>query len=110
MGLLLLLAATIMLLAGDTVLRRWIGGGFFFLLYWTVCMMLTSGAIVVAGIDALVVRRRAQGEHEKLLRCELWLEGCGEDRASRLLSEAGAEKTEEARCKRDRIWRRAECD
>jgi hypothetical protein len=67
LGLLFLTLAFGLLVWGQTVLRDQLAP-IPFVLYWGFCFLCTMGAIVTALLDVRATRKRAQREHEQLLR------------------------------------------
>ena len=67
LGLLFLALSFGFLVWGQTVLRDSLRGTAF-LVYWGFCFFLTLAAIVTALLDLRVTRKRAQREHEELIR------------------------------------------
>ena len=65
-GAIFLLAALAMLVAGETVLRDRLGK-IGFVVFWMACFVFTCLALLIALIDAAVVRRRAREEHRQFL-------------------------------------------
>ena len=66
LGAIFLLAALIMLVAGETVLEGRLGT-IGFILFWMACFAFTCLALLIAFIDAAIVRRRARQEHRQFL-------------------------------------------
>lgn len=67
LGLLFLALAFGMLIWGQTVLRNRLHG-LSFLIYWACCFLFTLAAIVTALLDVRATRKRAQEEHNELVR------------------------------------------
>lgn len=66
LGLMCLTLAAGMLIWGQTVLKPHLDG-LGFLVYWGICFLLTFGAIFIALIDIIVMRRRTRREQRELL-------------------------------------------
>ena len=67
LGLLFLSLAFGMLIWGQTVLRDRLHK-VAFLIYWAICFLFTLAAIVTALLDVRATRKRAQVEHNELVR------------------------------------------
>jgi hypothetical protein len=67
LGLLFLALAFGMLIWGQIVLRNRLHG-LAFLIYWAGCFLFTLAAIVTAMLDVRATRKRAQNEHNELVR------------------------------------------
>jgi membrane protein implicated in regulation of membrane protease activity len=67
LGLLFLALAFGMLIWGQIVLRDRLHG-LAFLIYWACCFLFTLAAIVTALLDVRATRKRAQNEHNELVR------------------------------------------
>ena len=67
LGLFFLAVAFGMLIWGQTVLRTRLQG-VTFLIYWACCFLFTLAAIITALLDVRATRKRAQNEHNELVR------------------------------------------
>jgi hypothetical protein len=67
LGLLFLALSFGFLVWGQTVLRERLKGPAF-LAYWGCCFLFTFAAIVIALLDLRATRKRAQREHQELIR------------------------------------------
>ena len=67
LGLFFLALAFGLLVWGQTVLRNRLTG-VAFLIYWACCFVFTLAAIITALLDVRATRKRAQEEHNALMR------------------------------------------
>lgn len=65
LGGIFLFAALGMLVAGETVLRERLGK-YSFLVFWLLCFVFTCLAVLIAVVDACIVRRRTREERRAL--------------------------------------------
>lgn len=69
-GVIFLFAALAMLVAGETVLEDRLGK-IGFIVFWIACFVFTCLALLIAFVDAAIVRRRARDEHRQFLEYTL---------------------------------------